>query len=93
MRYRNLIGPTIRRLRYQKGWTQEELAGALQRAGWDISRSGVAKLEARVSWVKDFQLHYLRKVLRIELEDLFPPIDPEDREMYSHVERLMNSRY
>ena len=46
MRYKNNIGPQARRRRYALGWSQSILAAKLQIAGFDISRSGVSKIEA-----------------------------------------------
>jgi len=45
MKKLNVIGRQVGRLRYQRGWTQEMLAGRLQLAGWIISRSGISKIE------------------------------------------------
>ena len=53
MRYKNNIGPQVRRRRYALGWSQSILAAKLQIAGFDISRSGVSKIEARLSYVDD----------------------------------------
>lgn len=93
MRHRNLIGPQVRRLRNQLGWTQDRLAGALQRAGLDISRSGVAKIEARMVWVGDHELYYFLKVFRVSFEELFPPVNPQDPELYETLGRLMKRRF
>lgn len=94
MRYLNLIGPQIRRLRSQKGWTQEELAGALQRAGLDISRSGLAKIEARMVWVGDHETIFFMKVLGVSFEDLLPPmLDVKDPDLYFRWRKLMSSRF
>ena len=93
MRHRNLIGPQVRKLRSQKGWTQDQLAGALQRAGWDLSRSSVAKIEARMVWVGEYELYYFMKVFRVDFKDLFPPIDPQSPYLYETLGRLMESRF
>jgi hypothetical protein len=37
----------------------------LQIAGFDISRSGVSKIEARLSYVDDKSLLYLAEVLKV----------------------------
>lgn len=69
---RNVIGPQIRKLRNQRGWTQEILAQKLQLAGWDVSRTSVAKLESQLRWVSDCELLFLKKVFAANLSDLFP---------------------
>lgn len=90
---RNLIGPQVRKLRARKGWTQDQLAGALQRAGWDLSRSGVAKVEARMVWVGDHELLFFLKVFRVSFEDLYPPIDPYAADLHEKVDWYMKSRF
>src|SRR6266516_4142981 len=71
----NLVGRQISKLRYQREWTQDELADALQRAGWLITRSGVSKIEGGSVYVPDFRLHYLAHVLGVEVSELLPRID------------------
>lgn len=83
----------MRKLRSQRGWTQDQLAGALQRAGLDLSRSGVAKIEARMVWVGEYELFYFMKVFRVDFGDLFPPIDPQAPDLYETLGRLMKSRF
>ena len=64
MRYKNNIGPQVRRRRYALGWSQSILAAKLQIAGFDISRSGVSKIEARLSYADDKALLFLAEVLK-----------------------------
>ena len=64
MRYKNNIGPQVRGRRYALGWSQSILAAKLQIAGFDISRSGVSKIEARLSYVDDKALLYLAELLK-----------------------------
>lgn len=73
---RNAVGPQIRRLRFRKEWTQAFLAERLQLAGWDCSRSLLAKIEAQQVWVSDFELLYFAKVFKVSLEALFESLDP-----------------
>jgi transcriptional regulator with XRE-family HTH domain len=68
----NVIGPEIRRIRKQRGWSQSTLAQRLQSAGWDITRSGLAKIECRIVWVGDFELLYFVNVFGVRVGDLFP---------------------
>ncbi|HUJ10482.1 MAG TPA: hypothetical protein VL171_10705 [Verrucomicrobiae bacterium] len=75
----NLVGPQIRKLRFVRGWSQNILAAKLQVLGWDIDRGGVAKIEARLVHVDDYELVYFAKVFGTELADLFPKIDPTRR--------------
>lgn len=70
----NVIGPVVQRLRKQRGWSQAKLAEHLQSAGWNISRSGLAKIECRVVWVGDFELLYFVNVFGLGIGELFPRI-------------------
>ncbi|MEP6671424.1 MAG: helix-turn-helix transcriptional regulator [Chthoniobacter sp.] len=69
---RNLIGPQVRKMRFVRGLTQDELAARLQRAGWDVSRVSVAKIEAQLRWVTDCELYMLAHALQTPLEEFFP---------------------
>ncbi len=69
---KNIVGPQVRRLRDQHGWSQSTLAAKCQLAGWDISRSIVAAIEGRVRWVGDFELVMLARVLQSNPLDLLP---------------------
>jgi transcriptional regulator with XRE-family HTH domain len=92
MRYKNNIGPQVRRRRYALGWSQSKLAAKLQIAGFDISRSGVSKIEARLSYVDDKSLLYLADVLRVPVQDLFPS-RPSDKSIYDFIETLETTRF
>src|SRR5208282_4433377 len=53
---RNLVGQRIRTIRMEKHWTQSRLAKELQSAGLNKSRVAVARIEAQMVHVYDFQL-------------------------------------
>lgn len=69
---RNIVGPQVMRIRNQKGWSQEYFAAACQRAGWDVSRGVVARIEGGVRWVADFELLELARVLAVSVPELYP---------------------
>jgi transcriptional regulator with XRE-family HTH domain len=79
MKCLNLSGPQIRKLRYRRGWSQSILATKLQLLGWDTDRVGVAKIEAQLVHVDDYELLYFAKAFNVGLSDLFPKIDPSRR--------------
>jgi transcriptional regulator with XRE-family HTH domain len=68
----NVIGPQVRRIREQKGWSQNKLAVKLQVAGWDTSQDSVSRLENQDRRVPDLELFILADVLKVKLDDLFP---------------------
>ena len=69
---RNLVGQRIRTIRMERHWTQNRLAKELQRAGLNKSRVAVARIEAQMVHVYDFQLVFIAKVLGVAPLDLFP---------------------
>ncbi len=68
------------------------LPAKLQIAGFDISRSGVSKIEARLSYVDDKTLLYLAEVLKVQLQELFPTRPPGNR-IYDFIEKLETTRF
>lgn len=67
----NIVGPEIRRLRYQQGLTQDDLAARCSRLGWDLSRSTLAKIEAQVRCVSDAELLILSRALKVAVDTLY----------------------
>ena len=58
-----------------KGGMNSKISAIVDEAG-QASRSGVAKIEAQLVHVGDRELCYLRRVLRVGLNELFPPLNP-----------------
>jgi transcriptional regulator with XRE-family HTH domain len=69
--HKNIVGPQIRRLRVAAGLSQTALAAVCQRVCWDIDRNTIAKIEGRLRWVGDFELVYLAKALKCQIEHLY----------------------
>jgi transcriptional regulator with XRE-family HTH domain len=69
----NVVGPQIRRIRYQHGLTQEMLAARCARFRWDISRGTLSKIEAQLRCVTDGELIVLAKALQVKVDELLPP--------------------
>ena len=67
---RNIVGPTVRKIRNRKLLSQAKLAEKCQLIGWDISREGIAKIEGQIRWVSDLELLYLCRVLHVKPETL-----------------------
>ena len=53
---KNIVGPIVRRLRNNQNISQEALAAKCQVTGWDISREGIAKIEAQIRGVSDIEI-------------------------------------
>ena len=72
----NIVGPQIRKLRSEQGFTQEELAAQCQLQGLDISRGTLSQIEAQLRCVRDDELLALARVLKVSTDSLFPPEKP-----------------
>lgn len=68
----NVVGSQVRKLRYQRGMTQETLAARCGILGWDLSRATLSKIEARLRCVTDVELEILATALKVEIRALFP---------------------
>lgn len=72
---RNMVGPVIRKLRYQAGLSQPQLSARCSRWGWNLSRETLAKIETQLRWVSDFELVCLALALRVHPNELLPKKD------------------
>lgn len=66
----NIWGAVLRRFRRERGWSQEELALRVQRAGWDVSRVVLFRIESGDRQLLDYETEFLLKVLGRTLADL-----------------------
>jgi transcriptional regulator with XRE-family HTH domain len=69
-RMRNIVGPQVRKLRYQRGLTQELFAARCSVLGLELSRATLSKIEAQLRCVTDSELLILAKALRVEITAL-----------------------
>ena len=69
----NIVGPQIRKLRYQQKLTQEMFAARCTLHGWDLSRGTLSKIEAQLRCVTDAELVILAKALKVEVSAVLPP--------------------
>jgi len=68
----NVIGPSIAKLRYQRGWRQDELVAKLQLLGCYMTRDILANIETRRSPVTDTQIEFFCEVFAVKAQELFP---------------------
>lgn len=68
---KNLVGREVQRRRNEAKLSQEKFAGACQRAGWDLSRGTLSKIEAGLRRVNDGEVFLLCAVLKCDVADLF----------------------
>jgi len=66
----NIVGPVIRELRDKKGMSQAQLVAKLNLLGWDLSRGTLAKIEAQIRCVADYEIPALAASIGIEPSEL-----------------------
>ena len=91
MKTLNLIGRQVQRIRVTNQWSQKKLAEKLQLAGLDKSREAVGRIEARLVYVRDYELLLIAKALGVKLPDLLPDLDPK-MELRDVITELMKPR-
>lgn len=75
----NVIGPQVRYLREEQELTQEELAARCNLAGWNLSRSTLAKIESQVRRVTDEEVALLADALKVDINQLYEETGPSGR--------------
>jgi hypothetical protein len=70
---KNLIGPTIRKLRLSMDpkVSQQDLAGRMAARGFLIDRSAIARLETGERFIRDFEIICIAAALRVPVSQLF----------------------
>ena len=69
------MGDNLRRLRTDKGISQEKLCAELQRRGCDIGRTTYAKYEAGELNIRASVIIELRKIYTCEYDEFFEGLD------------------
>ncbi len=69
--YERALGQNIRRLRMERGLSQEQLSAQLQVRGCDITRSALAKIEVGQRHIYADEIMQLRAIFGISYEELF----------------------
>ena len=78
MASQNLIGKYVKSRREASELTQDQLAGACQRLGWDVSRVSIAKIETGVRAVNEAEVVVLSVALSCQASDLIKGITIEE---------------
>ena len=64
------FGRHIRNLRTARKWTQEQMVAKIQLDGYEMTRSGLAKIESGTRHVYLDDLLVLQRVLNVSFEEL-----------------------
>lgn len=94
MRRLNIIGRTVARLRFERGWTQEILAARLQCEGANISRDMLANIESGRSQITDRHIEGFQKVFQVRIVTLFPnPVQELDAKLAARETTVKGRRF
>ncbi len=92
MRRLNIIGSTLARLRFERGWTQEILAARLQCQKVDISRQRLANMESGRTQVPDDLIPEFQKAFAVSIVRFFPRAVQELDEKFAQREKLKSGK-
>ena len=69
--YEKKMGQNIRKIRIEKGLTQEQLSAKMQVSGCDITRSALAKIEVGQRHIYLDEIKLFKEILGIGFDELF----------------------
>lgn len=68
---KNMVGSNVKRLRIERGLSQQALSDKLETLAIYICRGSVSRIEDKQRTVTDIELYGLASVLDVPVEDLF----------------------
>lgn len=72
-REKNLVGEQVRRLRTERGMSQQALSDKLETMAIYVCRGSISRIEDRQRTVTDIELYGLSQVLGVPIGELFGP--------------------
>ncbi len=67
----NMVGTNIRRIRQEKGWSQQQLSDKLETLAVYVCRGSISRIEDKRRTVTDIELYGLASVLNVPISELF----------------------
>ena len=67
----NLIGNNLKKLRQERGWSQQLLSDKLETVAVYICRGSISRIEDKQRTVTDIERYGLASVLGVSISDLF----------------------
>lgn len=71
---KNMVGDQVRKLRIEKGWSQQTLSNKLETLAIYICRGSISRIEDKQRTVTDIELYGLAEILGVSIESLFAVI-------------------
>lgn len=72
----NMIGTNLRKLRIERGWSQQMLSNKLEMLAIYVCRGSISRIEDKLRTVTDIELYGFSKVLNVPIQQLFE--EPEE---------------
>ena len=66
----NMVGANIKRIRQEKGWSQQQLSDKLETLVY-VCRGSISRIEDKRRTVTDIELYGLASVLNVPISELF----------------------
>ena len=67
----NMIGSNLRRLRMERGWSQQKLSDKLEMLAIYVCRGSISRIEDKLRTVTDIELYGFSQVLEVPIQALF----------------------
>jgi len=67
---KNLIGERLKKLRFEKNFSQRDLARELQLIGMDMDKNVITRIETNKRYVTDFELQALKQIFDVSYDYL-----------------------
>ncbi|MCI8687977.1 MAG: helix-turn-helix transcriptional regulator [Lawsonibacter sp.] len=68
---RNMVGSQVRKLRIERGLSQQALSNKLETLAIYICRGSISRIEDKQRTVTDIELYGLAEILGVSIESLF----------------------
>lgn len=68
---KNMVGGQVRKLRIERGWSQQMLSNKLETLAIYICRGSISRIEDKQRTVTDIELYGLAEILGVPIENLF----------------------
>ena len=66
-----MVGANIKRIRQEKGWSQQQLSDKLETLAVYVCRGSISRIEDKRRTVTDIELYGLASVLNVPISELF----------------------
>ena len=67
----NMVGSNVRRLRTERGLSQQALSDKLETLAIYVCRGSISRIEDKQRTVTDIELYGIAKILEVPIADLF----------------------